>query len=432
MFLLCALLSPAMTLATISIAAIGTLLYFRLGVSLQSKTSALKHHENELAERLGEVFQNFKFFRLWDSGGRIEGMLVEHIERYSGLHIDVHRELNRVRMLAECSVVLVLSIFLLLAFFVLRLDPGTMLVFLAIFYRLAPRLLAMNSLLVASEVELRFLGDWNARMLRLAPQGLPRRAEPASSNAAPLAGDLVVNGLSALAPGGTKEILSNVSFTLPKGGTIAIIGESGAGKTSLMDALCGLLPLSSGSVSVNGTQLSDEGLKAWVRDAAVVLQQTPVLRGTILENVAWDDATPSLARAKDAAREAHALAFIEKLPQRWETPIGRGNNGLSGGEVQRLGLTRALYRESELIFLDEPTSSLDAEAEDAVIKALSALKGKRTLLLITHRLKAARIADSIIVLRDGKVAEQGTWAELAGKEGGILAGLAARQGVLVS
>lgn len=163
-----------------------------------------------------------------------------------------------------------------------------------------------------------------------------------------------------------------------------------------------------------------------------MLQQTPVLRGTILENVAWDDATPSLARAKDAAREAHALAFIEKLPQRWETPIGRGNNGLSGGEVQRLGLTRALYRESELIFLDEPTSSLDAEAEDAVIKALSALKGKRTLLLITHRLKAARIADSIIVLRDGKVAEQGTWAELAGKEGGILAGLAARQGVLVS
>jgi len=201
MFLLSALLSPATTLATISIAAIGTLLSFGLGLSLQSKTSTLKHHENELAERLGEVFQNFKFFRLWDSGGRIEGMLVEHIEGYSGLHIDDHRELNRVRMLAECSVVLVLSIFLLLAFFVLRLDPGTMLVFLAIFYRLAPRLLAMNSLLVASEVELRFLGDWNARMLRLAPQGLPRRAEPASSNAAPLAGDLVVNGLSALGRG---------------------------------------------------------------------------------------------------------------------------------------------------------------------------------------------------------------------------------------
>ncbi len=425
MLCICALISLPMTLATLLIAALGTLLYFRLGKSLQQKTSELKLHENELAESLGEVFQNFKFFKFWDLNGQSQRALQSDIKRYASMHVGMHRELNRVRMLAECAILLVLALFLLAALLWLKLAPGVMLVFLAIFYRLAPRLLSMNSLLVASEVELRFLDEWNARIARLGGHH-PANSEPDSLGLAPQ-GELHVRNLAVHAPATSTPILSDVSFSVPKGGMLAIVGESGAGKTSLLDALCGLFPIASGEILVGSQRLNSHELLAWGKASSVVLQNTPVLAGTVLQNIAWQDGAPDLARAMDAAREAHAVHFIEKLPEQWHTVLGKGGRVLSGGETQRLGLARALYRNSEVLLLDEPTSSLDAEAEDAIIEALRELKGKRTIILITHRLKLAQIADQLIALSSGRIVEQGSWQDLANRPGGVIFDLARRQ-----
>jgi ABC-type multidrug transport system fused ATPase/permease subunit len=208
---------------------------------------------------------------------------------------------------------------------------------------------------------------------------------------------------------------------------LAIVGESGAGKTSLLDALCGLFPIASGEILVGSQRLNSHELLAWGKASSVVLQNTPVLAGTVLQNIAWQDGAPDLARAMDAAREAHAVHFIEKLPEQWHTVLGKGGRVLSGGETQRLGLARALYRNSEVLLLDEPTSSLDAEAEDAIIEALRELKGKRTIILITHRLKLAQIADQLIALSSGRIVEQGSWQDLANRPGGVIFDLARRQ-----
>jgi ATP-binding cassette, subfamily B, bacterial len=219
--------------------------------------------------------------------------------------------------------------------------------------------------------------------------------------------------------GGPHEppVLDDVSFTLPAGKMTAIVGRSGAGKTTLTHVLYGLYRPEAGRVLYDGRPLEEFPPASLRRSVAFVFQKTDIFDGTLAENIALGDPNPERERLLAAARTA-CLEELLALPNGLETRIGEVGHRLSGGEEQRLQLARAIYRDPRVLFLDEATSHLDATLERAITEALQREAAGRTLVVVAHRLSTVRRADHIVVLEKGRVVEQGTHEELVAIPGG--------------
>ncbi len=199
----------------------------------------------------------------------------------------------------------------------------------------------------------------------------------------------------------------------------AVCGPSGAGKSTLADILLGLLPPTEGRVLIDGVPLASERLHHWRESIGYVSQETFLFHETVRANLlwAWPDATEADLRV--ALRAAAAEQFVDRLPNGLDTLVGDRGVRLSGGERQRLALARALLRKPTLLVLDEATSSLDPQNERLVQDAIERLHGELTIVVIAHRLSTVRFADRIVVLKEGGVAETGTWDELRNRENGV-------------
>ncbi|MCY1017834.1 peptidase domain-containing ABC transporter [Pyxidicoccus sp. MSG2] len=212
-------------------------------------------------------------------------------------------------------------------------------------------------------------------------------------------------------------VLDDVSFTIPAGKMTAIVGRSGAGKTTLTQVLYGLYRAEQGRVLYDGRPIESFDPTALRRSVSFVFQKTDVFDGTLAENIALGDDTPDWERLEHAARTA-CLDALLALPNGLKTKIGEAGMRLSGGEEQRLQLARAIYRNPRVLFLDEATSHLDAELERAITEALQREAAGRTLVVVAHRLSTVRRADKIVVLDKGRVVEEGTHDELVAIPGG--------------
>ena len=221
-------------------------------------------------------------------------------------------------------------------------------------------------------------------------------------------------------------ILDDVSFTLPAGKMTAIVGRSGAGKTTLAHLLHGLYPPQRGRILYDGVPLAELTPARVRRSVAYVFQKTDIFDGTLAENIALGDETPDPERLLHAARTA-CLDDLLALPNGLSTRIGESGIRLSGGEEQRLQLARAIYRDPRVLFLDEATSHLDASTERAITESLQREATGRTVVVVAHRLSTVRRADLIIVLERGRVVEQGTHEELLAREGGCYRALVENQ-----
>ena len=224
-----------------------------------------------------------------------------------------------------------------------------------------------------------------------------------------------------------KPILRDVSFTVAAGQVIAIVGLSGAGKTTLVNLLPRFYDVTSGGVLVDGIDIRDFTLKSLREQIGIVTQETVLFDDTIARNIAYGAPGASPAAIEEAARAAHAHEFIHTLPERYETKIGERGQRLSGGQRQRLAIARALLKNSPILILDEATSSLDAESELLVQDALANLMRNRTAFVIAHRLSTVRRADAIVALERGRVAEIGRHDDLLARPGGVYAKLYALQ-----
>ena len=224
------------------------------------------------------------------------------------------------------------------------------------------------------------------------------------------------------------QVLKSVSFDLNRGKTLALVGRSGSGKSTIASLLMRFYAIENGVVTVNKKPLSEIDLKAWRNALAFVPQDVLLFGGTIRENIAYGDTKAGEEQIIEAAKQANAWEFIQGFPEGLETTVGERGVQLSGGQRQRIAIARALLKDPQLLILDEATSALDSESEQLVQEALERLMKGRTSVVIAHRLSTIRNADQILVLNEGEVTERGSHDELI-YQGGIYAELVKLQNV---
>ena len=209
--------------------------------------------------------------------------------------------------------------------------------------------------------------------------------------------------------------LAGVSLRIPAGKLVAFTGPNGSGKTTLMECALGLLQPSRGQITVDGVTLESQHLAAWQRQLAYAPQRVVALDATLAENIALGVPATEIdaRRIEHAVRGAHLEALLSTLPLGLRTPVGENGVRLSGGQRQRLGIARALYRDASLLVLDEPTAALDGMTEREFVDVLRAMRGSRTILLVTHRMSVARECDLVVEMRAGRIAGCSTGEELA-------------------
>jgi subfamily B ATP-binding cassette protein MsbA len=229
--------------------------------------------------------------------------------------------------------------------------------------------------------------------------------------------DLAFEGVS-FRYGNGDPVLRDITFTVPKGQVLALVGPSGAGKTTLVDLLPRFHDPVSGQILMDGVPLTRLKRKSIRSLMAVVSQDTLLLNDTVAANIAYGQENASRERIEQAAAAANAAEFIAQLPQGYDTLLGERGTRLSGGQRQRIAIARALLRDSPILILDEATSALDAESERLVQEAIDRLMQDRTVLVIAHRLATVRHADSIVVLNEGRIVESGSHEDLF-RRGGL-------------
>lgn len=215
-----------------------------------------------------------------------------------------------------------------------------------------------------------------------------------------------------------EAVLKGVSFYLPAGSKLALVGESGAGKSTIANLLMGLYQPKSGHILVGGEDVGDVKSTDLRKNISTVFQDPSLFSGTVRENIAYGKPGASDAAIMKAAKAANIDGFISGLPAGLETEIGERGIKLSGGQKQRLAIARAILKDAPILILDEATSSLDSKAEHEVQQALDRLMKGRTTLIIAHRLSTIARVDTIVTLKNGKVDETGTPEQLA-TSGGI-------------
>ena len=217
---------------------------------------------------------------------------------------------------------------------------------------------------------------------------------------------------------GEEDTVHNVSFAAEKNTMTALVGPSGGGKTTLANLLARFWDVKSGSIKVRGVDIRDVPLSELMDKISMVFQRVYLFQDTVYNNIAMGRPTATKEEVEEAAKKARCYDFIMNLPQGFDTIIGEGGASLSGGEKQRISIARCILKDAPIVILDEATASVDLDNERHIQEAITELVRGKTLLVIAHRLNTIRVADKIVVVSEGKIAEQGTHEQLL-KRGGI-------------
>jgi ATP-binding cassette, subfamily C, bacterial len=360
-----------------------------------------------------------------------------HEQRHLALFVDIGKQVNAARLAltrAFASLrwqmtvgsVLALSVILYLAVETFHLPTAAILLLLFIFSRLVPRLVTLQQTYqeILSVVPALNAIDTLIAQCEHAPERTTTGREPIVIEK----GIELVDVSFSYSGNAQAPQLHSVSLSIPAGKTSAIVGASGAGKSTVADMLLGLITPDTGTVSIDGRPLDESHLKSWREQIAYVAQDTFLFNDTVRFNLDWAAPGATEREMNDALASA-AADFVSALPSGLDTVIGERGVRLSGGERQRLSLARALLRHPRVLILDEATSSLDSENEERIFRAIQRLHGEMTIVIITHRLSTIRSADVIHVLDAGRVVASGSWDELMALEESRLRELSRSQGL---
>ena len=318
-----------------------------------------------------------------------------------------------VRSLLEYAGLIGVAVILVLTSTEFGIAPGNVIIVLALFGRLFPRVTTVQAQLYSLGATVHAVEALNT--LQTAAEGQAERQDRSTRQLMiEVPSRLSVRNLQVKFD--ERLALDQINLTLAVPGFLAIVGRSGAGKSTLVHALLGLIEPNAGSVQFGPYDLASAPLGAWRRSIGYVPQETILFHTSIKDNLRLVNPAASESDLKIAARRAHALEFIEALPHGFETIIGDQGMKLSGGQRQRLGIARALLMNPVLLIMDEAMSALDTESEAELIRTLDDLRKDIGILLVAHRLAAARSADIVCVFENGRVAESGSWNELMARK----------------
>ncbi|MCG7985674.1 MAG: lipid A export permease/ATP-binding protein MsbA [Candidatus Thiodiazotropha lotti] len=246
----------------------------------------------------------------------------------------------------------------------------------------------------------------------------PAEADDGKSELQRVAGRVTFESVSFRYPNMDKDALKPISFEIAPGSTVALVGHSGGGKTTIANLIPRFYNPSGGRILIDEVNTQDLSLLSLRRQLSYVGQESVLFDDTVAANIAYGaQGEPTMEQIREAAKSAHALEFIERLPEGFDTRIGEDGVRLSGGQRQRLAIARALIKDAPILLLDEATSALDTESERHVQAALQALTRERTTLVIAHRLSTIQHADTILVVHDGELIEQGRHQQLIEQQG---------------
>lgn len=303
------------------------------------------------------------------------------------------------------------ALFVWIAVTIVDIDLARLLILLVILLRIAPRFgviqeMAQNFLnnLPAFDNVQRSMSELDAAA---EPPPRPGQGMPEFQR------EIRFEGVSLAYHGTHRPVVSGIDLSLAANRVTALIGPSGSGKSTIADLFMGLLHPTAGTISVDGTPLTDENRRLWREQVAFVPQEPFLLNDTIEANLRIADPDATQDQMREALRTAKALDFIEKLPDGLATHVGERGTRFSGGERQRISLARALLRKPRLLILDEATSALDWENQRVIARDIAEMRGKLTILTIAHRPSMIDFADDVIALEAGRVVEAGSFAELA-------------------
>jgi len=382
-------------------------------------TAASRHLHAAISESLAGM----KIVRATGAGKRQAELLLRASTAQQDAAIQLTLAHGAARAWFDVGNMVALSIVAFVALGPMALPPTELFALLFVFMRLAPQASGIHQSYQQLKSELPAFQDVSTALDSFASE-----AEPATGPRPPITFERECRLDRVSFSYGDIPVVTDVSVTITRGRTVAIVGASGAGKTTLADLALGLLSPASGAILVDDVALSERSLESWRARTGYVPQDAFLFHDTIRANLLWaapDAGEDELWRALWSA----SAGFVAALPHGLDTVVGDRGILLSGGERQRIALARTLLRAPDLLILDEPTSALDADNARAVHEAIAALHGSVAILLITHRLATVRDAHLIYVLDRGRIVESGTWTELVAIPGGRLDALCRAQGV---
>jgi ABC-type multidrug transport system fused ATPase/permease subunit len=362
----------------------------------------------------GLILQFVTYFKYLKATGYIQ----DYNEKLKGSINDIENQNRRIGKLGavvnairEPILVIVVSVVILVQVNLLNGSLGTILVSLLFFYRALSALMAMQV----------FYNDF------LAVSGSMdnlTQMEKKLKRARELDGEVAINSFQdsislkdVSFSFGDVRILKNINIEIKKNHTIAFVGDSGSGKTTLINIISGLIPVGSGQLLIDGIDSFDLNKRSYQRRIGYITQEPVVFSDTIFNNVTfWAEPTPeTLERFNRAVERASIREFIYGLPDKENTVLGNNGINLSGGQKQRISIARELYKEVDILVLDEATSSLDSETEEAIQKGMEKLRGSYTIIMVAHRLSTIKQADNIVIMSNGEVAEVGNFETLVSR-----------------
>lgn len=378
---------------------------------------AFHHHFAATSQRMVEFAQAQSVLRAFSGGGtRLLEQAIDQ-QRQSSMRLIYQSSLSTVlnawAVQAVFAALLVAAVLWLNGQLGVALEPGAV-VAVIVALLLASRYI--DPLLdVASYAEILrgAHGQLDAAYEILAVQPLPEAQQPQ----APADGSIELREVSFRYESDPLDVLRDVSLRIAPGSMTALIGESGSGKSTLLRLIARFFDVSQGSLLVGGVDVRQMSGPQLAGQLSQIFQDSYLFQGSIADNIRLGKPDASLAEVMDAAQQAGVAEIIARLPQGIDTPVGEGGTRLSGGERQRIAIARALIKDAPILLVDEATAALDAENQAAIAKVLANLRGRRTVVVIAHQLSTVAMADQIIVLENGQVAEQGAPAELLARQG---------------
>ncbi len=366
----------------------------------------------EFQSTLSEHFDSAKLIKGSGLEEMAANLMSQKARLLAELEQDTLKSYAKLRSYAEPIAVAILCVGIYTAIEIFKIDIASLIVLLFIFFRLFPKVMLiqqqhfMTTVYIPSFEHVESLTEETTAL----KESYIGTGSPFTS----LNKGIEFRNVSYSYGDKNKPVLKDVSFYIERNETIALVGSSGAGKSTISDMILGLLHPDKGVVLLDGEPLSRYELLSWRRHIGYVTQETILLHDTVRANILWGlGGEISEQEIRRVAKLAHAHEFIEKLQNGYDTLIGDRGVRLSGGQRQRLALARTLARNPQLLILDEATSSLDAESEAQVQKAIDDLAQSTTIFVIAHRLSTIKNADRIYVLEDGNIVESGTWQQLS-------------------